>query len=61
MCIRDSPHPKLCIDATCGNGGDTAFLCRLVGPEGRVLGFDIQPAAITSTHARLKKLSLIHI
>ena len=36
------PHPKLCIDATCGNGGDTAFLCRLVGPEGRVLGFDIQ-------------------
>lgn len=35
------PHPKLCIDATCGNGGDTAFLCRLAGPEGRVLGFDI--------------------
>ena len=32
------PHPKLCIDATCGNGGDTAFLCRLAGPEGRVLG-----------------------
>ena len=23
--------PRLCIDATCGNGGDTAFLCRLVG------------------------------
>lgn len=39
------PHPKLCIDATCGNGGDTAFLCRLSGPEGRVLGFDIQPGA----------------
>ena len=35
------PHPKLCIDATCGNGGDTAFLCRLAGPEGRVLGFDL--------------------
>ena len=34
------PHAALCIDATCGNGGDTAFLCRLVGPEGRVLGFD---------------------
>ena len=47
------PHPKLCIDATCGNGGDTAFLCRLAGPEGRVLGFDIQPEAITSTRARL--------
>ena len=47
------PHPKLCIDATCGNGGDTAFLCRLVGPEGRVLGFDIQPEAIASTRAHL--------
>ena len=52
------PHPKLCIDATCGNGGDTAFLCRLVGPEGRVLGFDIQPEAITSTRARLEKQGL---
>ena len=52
------PHPKLCIDATCGNGGDTAFLCRLSGPEGRVLGFDIQPEAITSTRARLEKQGL---
>ena len=45
--------PRLCIDATCGNGGDTAFLCRLAGPEGRVLGFDIQPEAIASTRAHL--------
>ena len=52
------PHPKLCIDATCGNGGDTAFLCRLVGPEGRVLGFDIQPEAIASTRARLETQGL---
>ena len=52
------PRPKLCIDATCGNGGDTAFLCRLSGPEGRVLGFDIQPEAITSTRARLEKQGL---
>ena len=51
-------HPQLCVDATCGNGGDTAFLCRLVGPEGRVLGFDIQPEAITSTRARLEKQGL---
>ena len=27
----------LYLDATCGNGGDTAFLCRLVGEEGRVV------------------------
>ena len=50
--------PRLCIDATCGNGGDTAFLCRLVGPEGRVLGFDIQPEAIASTRARLETQGL---
>lgn len=51
-------HPRLCVDATCGNGGDTAFLCRLAGPEGRVLGFDIQPEAVTSTRARLEKQGL---
>ena len=51
-------HPRLCVDATCGNGGDTAFLCRLVGPEGRVLGFDIQPEAIASTRARLETQGL---
>ena len=48
------PHPKLCIDATCGNGGDTAFLCGLSAASGgRVLGFDIQPEAIASTRAHL--------
>ena len=48
-------EPKLLVDATCGNGGDTAFLCRLIAPEGRVLGFDIQPEAIASTRARLEQ------
>ena len=52
------PHAALCIDATCGNGGDTAFLCRLVGPEGRVLGFDIQPEAIASTRKHLEQLGV---
>ena len=47
--------PRLCIDATCGNGGDTAFLCRLVGEGGRVLGFDIQPEAIASTRQNLAR------
>ena len=28
-------HPRLCVDATCGNGGDTAFLCNLTAPAGR--------------------------
>ena len=46
-------EPKLLVDATCGNGGDTAFLCRLAGKGGRVLGFDIQPEAIASTERNL--------
>ena len=49
-------HPRLCVDATCGNGGDTAFLCGLSAASGgRVLGFDIQPEAIASTRARLEQ------
>ena len=47
--------PRLCIDATCGNGGDTAFLCSITAPEGKVLGFDIQPEAIASTRNTLEK------
>ena len=56
--VQTAKDAGLAIDATCGNGGDTAFLCRLAGPEGRVLGFDIQPEAIASTRARLKKQGL---
>ena len=48
-------HPQLCVDATCGNGGDTAFLCNLTAPAGRVLAFDVQPEAIRSTRARLEQ------
>lgn len=48
-------HPQLCVDATCGNGGDTAFLCNLTAPAGRVLAFDVQPEAIRSTRTRLEQ------
>ncbi len=44
---------SFCIDATAGNGHDTAFLCSLVGPTGRVLALDIQPQAVENTNARL--------
>ena len=47
--------PRLCVDATCGNGGDTAFLCSITAPEGKVLGFDIQPEAIASTRKHLEE------
>lgn len=41
------------IDATCGNGHDTEFLCRAVGETGHVLALDIQSAAVENTRARL--------
>lgn len=47
------PQPNLCVDATCGNGGDTAFL---YGLGGRVLAMDVQPAACESTSARLRDM-----
>ena len=41
------------IDATTGNGHDTLFLARQVGPDGHVFGFDIQEQAIQNTRRRL--------
>lgn len=52
--IRQQVQPgDLCIDATMGNGQDTAFLCRLVGESGHVLAFDIQETALENTKKRL--------
>lgn len=42
------------VDATVGNGHDTLFLADLVGPAGRVIGFDVQPAALAATRQRLE-------
>ncbi len=42
------------IDATAGNGQDTLFLARQVGPEGRVFAFDLQPEAVESTRRLLR-------
>ena len=66
MCIRDrsiahrfiKEHARpgdFWIDGTAGRGYDTAFLCELVGEEGRVLSFDIQEDAIESTKALLRE------
>lgn len=43
------------IDATAGNGNDTAFLCGLVGEQGRVLAFDVQETAVQRTKALLRE------
>ena len=47
------------IDATMGNGYDTAFLCSLVGEEGRVYAFDLQEGAVASTRERLRAAGLL--
>jgi len=43
------------LDATAGQGRDTLFLARCVGPSGRVYGFDIQPAALESARHLLAR------
>jgi predicted methyltransferase len=39
------------VDATCGNGHDTAFLAAAVGSSGTVHAFDIQQTALDQTRA----------
>ena len=42
------------IDGPMGNGHDTLALAKLVGPEGKVIAFDIQPMALENTKALLE-------
>lgn len=48
----------ICVDATAGNGGDTEFLCRMIGEGGRVYAFDIQEQALRNTAERLDRAGL---
>ena len=49
--IRQQVMPgDICIDATMGNGNDTALLSQLAGKRGRVLAFDIQKQALEHTN-----------
>ncbi|HRF51754.1 MAG TPA: class I SAM-dependent methyltransferase, partial [Trichococcus flocculiformis] len=43
----------LVIDATVGNGSDTVLLATLVGPTGKVIGFDVQKQAVENTAQKL--------
>ncbi|MDD4343080.1 MAG: class I SAM-dependent methyltransferase [Eubacteriales bacterium] len=42
------------VDATLGNGHDALFLGKLIGPEGKLLGFDIQNVAVKKSSKRMK-------
>lgn len=46
------------VDATAGNGRDTLFLARLVGPGGKVYAFDVQREALRRTGELLKQNNL---
>lgn len=56
----------LAVDATVGNGYDALFLAHRVGPRGKVLGFEVQKAALAGAREILKfvgsidRVSLIH-
>ena len=47
------------VDATMGNGHDTAFLCELVGESGHVYAFDVQRDAVANTRERLSQTGLL--
>lgn len=46
------------LDATAGNGHDTAFLAQCVGETGKVWAFDIQQTALDATRVRLEQEKL---
>ena len=46
------------IDATMGNGYDTAFFCELAGEKGKVYAFDIQELAAERTGKLLEQRGL---
>ena len=52
--LKDHVQPgDICIDATMGNGNDTALLSKLAGENGRVVAFDIQQMALDNTAKKL--------
>ena len=49
------------VDATCGNGFDTLFLCKTAGKDGHVKAFDIQEQAIERTKTLLNlSINILH-
>ena len=54
--LRDG---DVAVDATAGNGKDSAFLADCVGRGGKVYAFDIQPEAILSAREELAKVGML--
>jgi 16S rRNA C1402 N4-methylase RsmH len=49
------------IDCTAGNGHDTVFLSRCVGPQGQVLSIDIQHEALNKSRTLCRQESLHNV
>jgi SAM-dependent methyltransferase len=64
LLLRQSLKPgDWVVDATVGNGHDTLWLAQIVGPSGRVFGFDVQAAALAEASRRvdgLPSVTLFH-
>lgn len=41
------------VDATAGNGGDTVWLAKAIGPQGKLYAFDTQAKALAATRAAI--------
>lgn len=51
--VRGRVNPgEAAVDATLGTGADLVFLSGCVGSEGKVIGFDVQEAAVERARAR---------
>lgn len=50
--VLDLPD-TFAVDATCGNGRDSLFLCERLGDAGRMIGFDVQEKALENTRQTL--------
>lgn len=57
--VLSEAGPLYAVDATAGNGYDTLFLARLLHGRGEVYAFDVQPAALAATRARLAAADLL--
>ncbi len=58
--LESVSEPGDCVvDMTAGNGHDTQFLAECVGPEGRVLAFDVQAQAIEESTRRLDEAGML--
>ena len=51
------PKDAVVVDATIGHGGHSLLLSNILGPEGRIIGFDVDPRCIDKARMALKDVS----